>query len=95
MKNRNYTSVKVGTLSLHYEYGYRTGYTSIKISQRTSEGRCKPALHIWLDDGTCKSNFLPSEDITPQQFNILRILRGSHPTTIIYSADTGKECSTR
>ena len=24
-------------------------------------------------------NFLPSEDITPQQFNILRILRGSHP----------------
>ena len=31
-----------------------------------------------MDDGTTKELFA-SEDITPQQFNILRILRGSHP----------------
>lgn len=31
----------------------------------------------WIKDQT--RNFFESEDITPQQFNILRILRGSYP----------------
>lgn len=33
--------------------------------------------HGWLTEKT--KEFFADEDITPQQFNILRILRGSHP----------------
>lgn len=36
--------------------------------------------HNWIRDKM--SSFFDDEHITPQQFNILRILRGSHPTPL-------------
>lgn len=40
--------------------------------------------HNWLN--TKQKNFFSRYDITPQQFNVLRILRGQHPGSISTSA---------
>ena len=56
----------------------------IKQSKFTSD-RQKAAINLiytsnWLSEKL--RNFLCSDDLTPQQFNVLRILRGSHPTPL-------------
>jgi DNA-binding MarR family transcriptional regulator len=42
----------------------------------------------WLH--TLNSSFLKKFDITPEQFNVLRILRGSHPKTLMLAEITSR-----
>jgi len=78
LKKRNLYLFEVGTLSLHFTMGIEQDIRQSKFrNEHQKAGINMIYTYGWIMER--QKEVFATEDITPQQFNILRILRGSHP----------------